>query len=63
MFLLMESIVDETVSRVESNVKTMGSKLNRTEELETLDWLTGLIMAPNKVTILGWAARNRSLAD
>lgn len=49
---LTESIVDATVSRVESNVNLLSSKLNRTEKLEALGWLTRINYGPQQSDFL-----------
>ncbi|KAL4789263.1 ankyrin [Aspergillus venezuelensis] len=40
--------IDATVSRVESSVNVISSRLNRTEELEALDWLTPINYGPRQ---------------
>ena len=52
IFRLTEYIVDATVSRVESHVEIISSRLNRTEELEALDWLTQIDYGPRQSNFL-----------
>ncbi|RAH55917.1 ankyrin [Aspergillus piperis CBS 112811] len=40
--------IDATVSRVESSVNVMNSRLDRTEELKVLDWLTPVNYGPRQ---------------